>query len=188
MIREFSAESADEMRELGAAIAARARAGDLIVLTGGLGAGKTTLTQGIGAGLGVRGGVVSPTFTISREYPSLTGGPALVHVDMYRLGGDGELDALDLDTSLDDSVTVVEWGEGLRERLSDDRLEVEIRRPVGGAPVGPAAGSAGSEDDDDLAGGTRIVTMTPVGPRWEAAIAAMAPRDAGQSPCLRDEG
>ena len=104
------------------------RAGDLVVLTGGLGAGKTTLTQGIAEGLGVRGPITSPTFVIARVHPSLVGGPALVHVDAYRLGGFAELDDLDLDTSLEESVTVVEWGHGLAEDLSDDRLEVHPRR------------------------------------------------------------
>ena len=98
------------------------------MLTGSLGAGKTTFTQGLGAGLGVRGAVTSPTFVIARVHPSEVGGPALVHVDAYRLGGIDELDDLDLDTSLDQAVTVVEWGEGLAEGLSESRLEVNIVR------------------------------------------------------------
>src|SRR4051794_36376643 len=103
---------ADATRELGTRLAALLRAGDLVLLSGGLGAGKTTLTQGIGAGLGVRGQVASPTFIIARVHPSLVHGPDLVHVDAYRLGSLDEVDALDLDTALEDSVTVVEWGEG----------------------------------------------------------------------------
>lgn len=114
------------MQAFGQALAGRLRAGDLVVLSGSLGAGKTTLTQGIGAGLGVRGPVTSPTFVISRVHPSLVGGPALVHVDAYRLGDAFEVDDLDLDTSLDDSVTVVEWGEGKVEGLAEDRLEIRI--------------------------------------------------------------
>ena len=102
----------------------------MVVLSGGLGAGKTTFTQGLGAGLGVRGDVTSPTFVIARVHPSLADGPALVHVDAYRIGGVAELDDLDLDTSLDDAVTVVEWGEGLAEGLADDRVEVRIERAV----------------------------------------------------------
>jgi tRNA threonylcarbamoyladenosine biosynthesis protein TsaE len=101
-------------------------AGDLVVLTGGLGAGKTTLTQGLAEGVGVRGPITSPTFVIARVHPSLVGGPALVHVDAYRLGGFAELDDLDLDASLEESVTVVEWGHGLVEDLADDRLEVTL--------------------------------------------------------------
>ncbi|MEV3921613.1 tRNA (adenosine(37)-N6)-threonylcarbamoyltransferase complex ATPase subunit type 1 TsaE [Actinomadura coerulea] len=119
------------MREFGLRLAGMLRAGDLLVMTGHLGAGKTTLTQGIGEGLKVRGPVTSPTFVIARVHPSLAGGPSLVHVDAYRLGGFAELDDLDLDASVEDSVTIVEWGEGLAEGLADDRLEVIISRGEG---------------------------------------------------------
>ncbi len=149
----YDAPDAETMRELGAALAEQLRAGDLIVLSGELGAGKTTFTQGIGAGLGVRGDVTSPTFVIAREHPSLVQGPSLVHVDAYRLGGIGELDGLDLDTSLDDSVTVVEWGEGMAEGLAESRLEVRIIRAL-----------ADEEEFSDL--DPRRVLMTPIGPRW----------------------
>ncbi|GAB3018899.1 hypothetical protein GCM10011376_39170 [Nocardioides flavus (ex Wang et al. 2016)] len=130
---------ADAMRALGERLARTLVAGDLLVLTGELGAGKTTFTQGLGAGLQVRGTVASPTFVIARVHPSLVDGPALVHVDAYRLGGLEELDDLDLDTSLDSAVTVVEWGAGLAEGLSESRLEVVIDRAVGAVP-----------DDDEL--------------------------------------
>ncbi|WP_134738218.1 tRNA (adenosine(37)-N6)-threonylcarbamoyltransferase complex ATPase subunit type 1 TsaE [Nocardioides sp. 503] len=126
--RSFDVPTAEDMRALGVRIAGELRAGDLLVLSGGLGAGKTTFTQGLGEGLQVRGGVTSPTFVIARVHPSLVGGPDLVHVDAYRLGGLDELDDLDLDTSLDEAVTVVEWGEGMAESLSDSRLEVRIAR------------------------------------------------------------
>ena len=106
--------TAEDTRAWGERLGAVLRAGDLVVLTGDLGAGKTTLTQGIAEGLGVRGPVTSPTFVIARVHPSLVGGPALVHVDAYRLGGLAELDDLDLDTSLEDSV-------------SEDRLEITLR-------------------------------------------------------------
>ncbi|MEU9982709.1 tRNA (adenosine(37)-N6)-threonylcarbamoyltransferase complex ATPase subunit type 1 TsaE [Streptomyces sp. NPDC050856] len=142
--------SPDEMRELGRTLARLLRPGDLVMLTGELGAGKTTLTRGLGEGLGVRGAVTSPTFVIARVHPSLTGGPALVHVDAYRLGGGlDEMEDLDLDVSLPDSVVVVEWGEGKVEDLSEDRLHVVIDRVVG------------STDDD-----RRVVTLTGVGARW----------------------
>jgi tRNA threonylcarbamoyladenosine biosynthesis protein TsaE len=144
----------DDMRRLGVALASRLRAGDLLILSGDLGAGKTTLTQGIGAGLGVRGDITSPTFVISRIHPSLGDGPPLVHVDAYRLGGLEELDDLDLDVSLADSVTVVEWGRDLAEPLAEERLEIDLRR---------RQGSDGSEDALDE---TRTVTLTPVGTRW----------------------
>ena len=123
------------------------------MLSGELGAGKTTFTQGVGAGLGVRGNVTSPTFVIARVHPSLVEGPALVHVDAYRLGGIDELDDLDLDTSLEDSVTVVEWGEGVAEGLAESRLEVRIVRAL-------------ADDEDDLTLDPRRVLMTPIGPRW----------------------
>jgi len=110
----------------GARLGARLRAGDLVVLTGGLGAGKTSLTQGIAEGLRVRGPITSPTFVIARVHPSLVGGPDLVHVDAYRLGGLAELDDLDLDASLEEAVTVVEWGRGVAEQLSEDYLEVTL--------------------------------------------------------------
>ena len=124
------AADADAMRHLGERVGRSLGPGDLVVLSGELGAGKTTFTQGLGAGLHVRGDVTSPTFVIARVHPSLIGGPDLVHVDAYRLGGLAELDDLDLDTSLDDAVTVVEWGEGLAETLSDSRLEVTIARAL----------------------------------------------------------
>lgn len=138
--------TAEETRSFGEHLAARLGPGDLVILTGDLGAGKTTLTQGIGAGLGVRGSITSPTFVIARVHPSLGDGPELVHVDAYRLGGAPELDDLDLDTDVDEAVTVVEWGEGLAESLAVDRLELSLKRGL---------------DDDE-----RTVTLTPVGPRW----------------------
>ncbi|QKG24892.1 tRNA (adenosine(37)-N6)-threonylcarbamoyltransferase complex ATPase subunit type 1 TsaE [Actinomadura verrucosospora] len=136
-----------DMRELGIRLAGLLRAGDLLVMTGHLGAGKTTLTQGIGEGLKVRGPITSPTFVIARVHPSLAGGPPLVHVDAYRLGGFAELDDLDLDASVAESVTIVEWGEGLAEGLADDRLEVIISR-------------------GDGPGETREVRIEGVGDRW----------------------
>lgn len=114
---------------LGAELAAQLRPGDLVILDGPLGAGKTAMTRGIAAGLGVGGRVSSPTFIIARQHPpGADGGPGLVHVDAYRLGGLDDLDALDLDTDLDDSVVVVEWGEGVVERLVDEYLIVRMRR------------------------------------------------------------
>jgi len=117
----------DDTRAWGARLGALLRAGDLLVLTGGLGAGKTALTQGIAQGLGVRGPITSPTFVIARVHPSLVGGADLVHVDAYRLGGLAELDDLDLDATLEEVVTVVEWGHGMAEHLSEEYLEVTLR-------------------------------------------------------------
>ena len=126
--RQVTVETAAGMRALGKRLADLLQAGDLVILSGSLGAGKTTLVQGIGEGLGVRGPVTSPTFVIARIHPSLTGGPDLVHADAYRLASPAEVDDLDLDEAMDSSVTVVEWGGGLAEGLADDRLEVTITR------------------------------------------------------------
>src|SRR5215469_11723718 len=126
--RQVTVETAAGMRALGKRLAGLLRAGDLVILSGSLGAGKTTLVQGIGEGLGVRGPVTSPTFVIARIHPSLTSGPDLVHADAYRLASPAEVDDLDLDEALDSSVTEVEWGGGLAEGLPDDRLEVTITR------------------------------------------------------------
>lgn len=114
---------------LGAELAALMSAGDVVILDGPLGAGKTAMARGIAAGLGVSGRVTSPTFIIAREHrPTAAGGVGMIHVDAYRLGGLDELDALDLDTDLTDAVVVVEWGEGLVERLAGRHLIVRLRR------------------------------------------------------------
>ena len=149
----YDVPDAEAMRALGESLAEQLRAGDLVVLSGELGAGKTTFTQGIGAGLAVRGDVTSPTFVIAREHPTTAAGPPLVHVDAYRLGGIEELDDLDLDTSLDEAVTVVEWGEGIAEGLAESRLEIRIIRAL-----------AHPDEHADL--DPRRVLMTPIGPRW----------------------
>src|SRR3954468_9566204 len=142
--------SPEQMRELGRRLAGLLRAGDLVMLTGELGAGKTTLTRGLGEGLGVRGAVTSPTFVIARVHPSLGDGPPLVHVDAYRLGGGlDEMEDLDLDVSLSDSLVVVEGGEGKVEELTDDRLHVLIHRAEG-----------------DTTDEVRRVTLRGVGERW----------------------
>ena len=130
VLRELTVATPEAMRELGAALAAVARPGDLVVLVGPLGAGKTVLVQGVGAGLGTAIPVTSPTFVIARVHAD--GRIPLVHVDAYRLSSVAEVDDLDLDASLADSLTVVEWGEGLVERLANGHLRVEIDRPADG--------------------------------------------------------
>ncbi|MCX5142294.1 tRNA (adenosine(37)-N6)-threonylcarbamoyltransferase complex ATPase subunit type 1 TsaE [Streptomyces sp. NBC_00338] len=151
----LAVESPEQMQALGRRISGVLRPGDLVMLTGELGAGKTTLTRGLGEGLGVRGAVTSPTFVIARVHPPLGGGPALVHVDAYRLGGGlDEMEDLDLDVSLPESVVVVEWGDGKVEELSDDRLRVLIDRAVG-------------DTDDER----RVVTLAGVGARWAGLCA-----------------
>ena len=146
-----------DMRDLGRRLAALLRAGDLVILAGPLGAGKTTLVQGIGAGLGVRGPVTSPTFVIARVHPAVTGsGPALVHADAYRLGSFSEVDDLDLDTDAGSAVTVVEWGTGLAEPLAEDRLEITI------------------EPDQD--GDVRTVRINGHGARWHGVLTGAVDR------------
>ncbi|MGV1009173.1 MAG: tRNA (adenosine(37)-N6)-threonylcarbamoyltransferase complex ATPase subunit type 1 TsaE [Dermatophilaceae bacterium] len=140
-------------RALGERLARVLRRGDVVLLTGQLGAGKTTLTQGIGAGLRVRGPVTSPTFVLSRVHPALGAGPDLVHVDAYRLASSVELDDLDIDADLDHSVVVVEWGHGVAEQLSGDRLEVFL--------------------DGE---GERAASIIGIGPRWTHPAASSAVR------------
>lgn len=146
-----------DTREFGRRLAAVLRPGDLVLLSGPLGAGKTALAQGIGAGLGVVGEVTSPTFVIARVHqpdPAKGGRVAMVHADAYRLGTTAdpraEVDDLDLDASLDESVTVVEWGEGMVEQLAEAHLRVRIDR---------------REDD------TRVVELEPYGGDWAGRIA-----------------
>ena len=157
----------DDTHSFGAALANLLTAGDLVLLVGDLGAGKTTLTQGLGDGLNVRGPVASPTFVISRVHPPLGDGPALVHVDAYRLGDHAELDDLDLDADMDRSVTVVEWGAGIAEGLAEDYRVIELEREIGAsaAPAGVPGEDVGegvAEDDTD----PRRVHVHGVGQRW----------------------
>lgn len=173
-----SVSTADQTHELGAALASVLDAGDLLVLTGELGAGKTTFTQGLGEGLGVRSGVISPTFVLVRIHPNLPdgprpGGPDLVHVDAYRLGSASEIDDIDLENTMDSAVTVVEWGRGRVEHLSESRLEIDLHRAIGVPPTQPHAVAGAHEgepdvldfdtDDDDE---PRTIVMRGFGPRW----------------------
>jgi tRNA threonylcarbamoyladenosine biosynthesis protein TsaE len=135
------------MADFAARVGALLTAGDLLILQGELGAGKTTFTQGLGAALGVRGPITSPTFVLARIHPSLVNGPDLVHVDAYRLESAAEVDDLDLDATSDRGVTVVEWGAGVAEQLSDNWLHIAI-----------TAGSTGPD--------SRQVAVVPHGSRW----------------------
>lgn len=129
-------------------VARHLRVGDLIVLTGDLGAGKTTFTRGLGQGLGVRGAVTSPTFVIARRHPGSDGGLDLLHVDAYRLGSASEVDDLDLD--LAGAVTVVEWGAGRVEHLADSRLEITLA-PEGDGREAIVTGHGARWADGDVA-------------------------------------
>ena len=146
-----------DMEALGERMGGMLRPGDLVVLTGPLGAGKTTLTRGIAAGLGVRGPVQSPTFVLARTHPSLVGGAPLVHVDAYRLGSAAELD--DLDVDVDNSVVVVEWGRGMVDGLRETWWEVELDREYHGRGVDTACGVVAHADELD-ADSPRIVTIS----------------------------
>ena len=133
--------TANEMREVAKDFGQTLKAGDVVILSGPLGAGKTTFTQGLAAGLGVRGPITSPTFVISRVHPSLSGGPSLIHVDAYRIDSLDEIDDLDLDSDLDHAVLVAEWGHGKVDAMVEATHIVTIDR----------------EDDD-----ARTITFEPV--------------------------
>lgn len=163
------------MEALGARLAEVLRAGDLVVLTGPLGAGKTTLTRGLGAALGARGQVSSPTFVLARTHPTARG-VDLVHVDAYRLSDPVELDDLDLDW--DGSIVVVEWGRGMVDGISADVLDVEIERATGSAVTASVSGLAAADvpgvaeadvmeaDPDDVPDEPRHVVVRATGQRW----------------------
>ena len=194
--RTLDVGTAAQTHTLAAALGAELQAGDLLVLTGELGAGKTTFTQGLGEGLGVRAGIISPTFVLVRIHPNLAdgprpGGPDLVHVDAYRLDSASEIDDIDLENTLDTAVTVVEWGRDRVEHLSESRLEVELYRQLGGTatgatPTNTSAGSAGTQPsgqplagtvldfDTDDADEPRTVVFRGFGPRWAEPPAALA--------------
>jgi tRNA threonylcarbamoyladenosine biosynthesis protein TsaE len=148
--------TAADMGELGERLGRGCEGGDVIVLTGDLGAGKTTLAQGIARGLGIVEHVTSPTFVIARTHENPGAGPDLVHVDAYRLGSFVEMDDLDLDSDLERSVVVVEWGQGLVDDLSASRLDVAISR---------------SADDLDE---SRDVMLAAHGEHWAHAIKRLA--------------
>jgi tRNA threonylcarbamoyladenosine biosynthesis protein TsaE len=182
----LTATTADQTHALGVRLASVLEAGDLLVLSGELGAGKTTFTQGLGEGLGVRAGIISPTFVLVRIHPNLPdgprpGGPDLVHVDAYRLGSAAEIDDIDLENTLDSSVTVVEWGHDRVEHLSESRLEIDLHRAIGLGSIGvnnggPVSGTDGgaldfeNEDTDE----PRTIVMRGYGPRWPAPPGSVA--------------
>jgi len=152
--RTFALPTVDDTKTLGARLGGHLRAGDLVILSGPLGAGKTAFVQGIGRGMDVQGRIASPTFVLARVHPPATpDGPALIHVDAYRLGSLEEVDDLDLDVDLQSSVVVVEWGAGLVEQLAETRLLVELAR----------------RDDSE----ERTATLTPFGGDWADRLAEM---------------
>jgi tRNA threonylcarbamoyladenosine biosynthesis protein TsaE len=159
--------TSEAMVRLGERLAKLLERGDVILAAGDLGAGKTTLTQGIGRGLGSEGPIISPTFVLSRLHPSGIGRPTLMHVDAYRLATASELDDLDLDAAVADSITVVEWGQGIADGLSDARLDIDIWTSE--------ADSMATSDDSE-----RVVTIRPVGFRWRGVdLSVLRPEDHG---------
>jgi tRNA threonylcarbamoyladenosine biosynthesis protein TsaE len=159
--RQTTIETPEQMAQLAHEVASWLAAGDVVLLTGELGAGKTTFTRGLGQALGVRGAVTSPTFVLARTHPRLDpGAPALVHVDAYRLSSAVELDDLDIDFAR--SIVVVEWGAGLIEELTDSWLSITIDRPRGASDDPDADGR-----DDEEPIEPRTVTIDGVGPRWQ---------------------
>ena len=171
---QVSTSDADQTRALGEDLGRILAAGDLVMLSGGLGAGKTTLTQGIG--MGVRGRVASPTFIVARVHPSLSGGPDLIHADAYRIKDLSDLETLDLDSSLDEAVTVVEWGEGKTEAMSNERLSIEVRRASGG--------QADTDGDiihlEHMDDGTRLIVLRAHGHRWDGVLDAVVAAHGGR--------
>ena len=173
---QVSTSDADQTRSLGEDLGRILAAGDLVMLSGGLGAGKTTLTQGIGIGMGVRGRVASPTFIVARVHPSLSGGPDLIHADAYRIKDLSDLETLDLDSSLDEAVTVVEWGEGTTEAMSDERLSIEVRRASGGQ----ADTDGDIIDLEHMDDGTRLIVLRAHGHRWDGVLDAVVAAHGGR--------
>ncbi|WP_350001993.1 tRNA (adenosine(37)-N6)-threonylcarbamoyltransferase complex ATPase subunit type 1 TsaE [Pseudarthrobacter sp. WHRI 8279] len=164
----LTATTAEQTHALALRLAAVLEAGDLLVLSGELGAGKTTFTQGLGEGLGVREGIISPTFVLVRIHPNLPhgprpGGPDLVHVDAYRLDSAAEIDDIDLENTMDSSVTVVEWGRDRVEHLSESRLEIDLHRAFG---LDDGRPSASLDFDTEDADEPRTIVMRGYGPRW----------------------
>lgn len=164
--KEFTVQLAnlDATEALGTALGTQLQAGDLVILTGALGAGKTTLTQSLGVGLKVREGIISPTFVLARQHPSLVEGPGLIHVDAYRLKDQNDVDTLDLESTLAESVTVVEWGLGKVEHLTDSRLELQLDRETLAATEEQTVNPWEEEADLDE---PRLFTLKAIGPRWD---------------------
>ncbi|HLP23448.1 MAG TPA: tRNA (adenosine(37)-N6)-threonylcarbamoyltransferase complex ATPase subunit type 1 TsaE [Microbacteriaceae bacterium] len=153
-------ETSADAEAFGAALAVDLAAGDVLVLSGALGAGKTTLTRGIGSGFGVRGPITSPTFVVARTHPSECGGAPLVHVDAYRLADAREFDDLDIDFAA--SLVVVEWGAGMLDGVVDSWLEIDLQR------------GRGDDTDASTDEEPRECVVRGYGPRWRDRPGALA--------------
>lgn len=167
---QVSVSSVEETQSFAQQLGKLLQRGDLLILTGELGAGKTTFTQGLGLGLEVREGIISPTFVLSRIHPSLVSGPNLVHVDAYRLASAAEVDDLDLEATMSSSVTVVEWGHGKVEQLNDSRLEVTLLR-AGSVDLDEELVFDFHEGEDEE---PRTIKLKAFGPRWAGGEVLMS--------------
>ncbi|MCS4484576.1 tRNA (adenosine(37)-N6)-threonylcarbamoyltransferase complex ATPase subunit type 1 TsaE [Gleimia sp. 6138-11-ORH1] len=170
---ELKVDSPELTQAIGYALGTLVRGGDLLMLSGDLGAGKTTFTQGLGRGMNVAGRVASPTFIISRVHAGQVNqagvkGPDLVHVDAYRITDLDDLETLDLDTLLTEAVVVVEWGEGKTESLSEHRLEITIRAEV----LEPQVDTEETVNLENIDTGKRVIRFKPIGSRWDEAVLA----------------
>lgn len=175
MISSVEVADAQAMVRAGQVVAAHLRAGDVVILDGPLGAGKTTLARGVGQGLGVRGALTSPTFVLARVHPPVAGSTPLVHVDAYRLESLEEMEALDLDVSLAESITLVEWGKGKVESLAQEHLVLSITRRLGQPCL-----AAGDTVAAEHGGQTRTLGVQGTANRWpEQAVQALLAELAG---------
>ncbi len=170
--------SAAELQAFAARLAPELRPGDLVVLAGELGAGKTTFTQGLGLGLGVVDRIISPTFVLVRQHSAIGRGPGLIHVDAYRLESAAAVDDLDLEATMPGNVTVVEWGTDRVEHLSRSRLHIDIARPRGTDGTAPAGAAAAGKPvtafDDDGEDEVRSITLAGFGERWRGGPPALS--------------
>lgn len=159
---ELISPDAETTRNLGEALGRHLQAGDVVLLDGNLGAGKTTFVQGVSRALDVKGRVTSPTFIVARTHRARAAGPSLVHVDAYRLEDALDLETIDLEDSLPESITFIEWGRGKVEGLAPERLEIELLRPA----------ELVAEDPERE---VRRLRFIPYGANWRRRLAEFAP-------------
>ena len=162
---QLTIDTPEDMELFGARLAGALTAGSVVALNGELGAGKTTLTRGIGEALAIRGAITSPTFVLARTHPRAEGEPPLVHVDAYRLSSAVELDDLDID--FDGSIVVVEWARDWLDSVAESWLEIDISRPSGAERTHGVSGGVENTDFDSESAEPRRVTITGHGPHWQ---------------------
>lgn len=163
----YIAKNVEQTQTIAKNLSAKLQKGDLVVLSGDLGAGKTTFTKGIGEGMKVSGQISSPTFIVARVHPSLNSGPDLIHVDAYRINGIEDLETLDLDSTIHEAVTVIEWGEGKVENMAQSRLEIKISRKQDVNIKQDIVNGKKIVDLSNIEDSNRIIKITAYGVRWE---------------------